>query len=48
VPRLQRWRDKLYTFMFRNAMRATDFYKIPPQLAIEIGIWVEASPPARK
>jgi len=48
VPRLQRWRDKLYAFMFRNAMRATDFYKIPPQLAIEIGIWVEASPPARK
>lgn len=48
IPLLRRWRDKLYAFMFRNALRATDFYKIPPQLAVEIGIWLEASPPPRR
>lgn len=44
MPWSRRWREKLYAFMFRNAVRATDFYKIPPQRAVEIGIWVEAVP----
>ena len=46
-PLLWRWRDKLYAFMFRNALRATDFYKLPPKSAVEIGIWLEASSPPR-
>lgn len=47
-PWLWRWRDKLYAFMFRNALRATDFYKLPPKSAVEIGIWLEASAAPRK
>ncbi|MDY6955471.1 MAG: potassium transporter Kup [Pseudomonadota bacterium] len=41
----QRLRERIYAFMFRNSMRAIDFYKIPPERAVEIGIWVAAEPP---
>jgi KUP system potassium uptake protein len=51
VPPDMRWfdrmRERLYVFMFRNALRATDFYRIPPRQAVEIGLWVEAAVPAR-
>jgi KUP system potassium uptake protein len=35
------WREKLYSFMVRNALHASAFYKIPPGQVIEIGIQVE-------
>jgi KUP system potassium uptake protein len=35
------WREKLFAFMARNALRATAFYKIPPGQIIEIGMQVE-------
>ncbi|MBP1750493.1 MAG: potassium uptake protein, Kup system, partial [Deltaproteobacteria bacterium] len=35
------WRDKLYSFMVRNALHASAFYKIPPEQIVEIGIQVE-------
>jgi len=35
------WREKLFSFMARNALRATAFYNIPPQQVVEIGIQVE-------
>ena len=44
---LDRLRERLYVFMFRNALRATDFYRIPPRQAVEIGLWVEAAVPGR-
>lgn len=51
VPPDMRWldrlRERLYVFMFRNALRATDFYRIPPRQAVEIGLWVEAAVPGR-
>ena len=51
VPPDMRWfdrqRERLYVFMFRNALRATDFYRIPPRQVVEIGLWVEASVPGR-
>ncbi|GAB4355839.1 MAG: potassium transporter Kup [Immundisolibacter sp.] len=51
VPPDMRWldrvRERLYVFMFRNALRATDFYRIPPRQAVEIGLWVEAAVPDR-
>ncbi|MGE0810920.1 MAG: potassium transporter Kup [Immundisolibacter sp.] len=51
VPPDMRWfdrqRERLYVFMFRNALRATDFYRIPPRQAVEIGLWVEAAVPVR-
>jgi KUP system potassium uptake protein len=35
------WREKLFSFMARNALRATAFFEIPPDQVVEIGIQVE-------
>ncbi|MBI1921718.1 MAG: potassium transporter Kup [Geobacter sp.] len=35
------WREKLFSFMARNAQRATAYYHIPPGQVVEIGIIVE-------
>jgi len=35
------WREKLFSFLARNALRATAFYNIPPGQVVEIGIQVE-------
>ena len=35
---LMGWREKLFAFMSRNAIRATDFYQIPADRAMEIGL----------
>lgn len=47
MPWFTRLRERLYVFMFRNALRATDFYRIPPRQAVEIGLWLEAVVPGR-
>ena len=38
---MMKWREHIFTFMERNAERATDFFHIPPSQAIEVGIQVE-------
>ena len=35
------WRDKLFIFLSRNARRATNFFRLPPDRVIEIGIQLE-------
>ena len=35
------WRDKLFIFLSRNARRATNFFHLPPDRVIEIGIQLE-------
>jgi KUP system potassium uptake protein len=35
------WRDKLFIFLSRNARRATNFFNIPPDRVVEIGIQLE-------
>jgi KUP system potassium uptake protein len=40
-PGMTLWREKLFAFMVRNQLRATAFYKIPPERVVEIGIQVE-------
>jgi KUP system potassium uptake protein len=35
---LAAWRDRLYAVMARNAVRPTDFYRIPPNRVIELGM----------
>lgn len=35
------WRQKVFIFMMRNSKRATDYFKIPSDQAIEIGTVVE-------
>ncbi|HEY8022273.1 MAG TPA: potassium transporter Kup, partial [Thermoanaerobaculia bacterium] len=35
---LAAWRDRLYALMSRNAVRPTDFFRIPPNRVIELGM----------
>jgi KUP system potassium uptake protein len=35
------WREKLFAFMTRNALPATDFFRIPPERVVELGIRIE-------
>ena len=38
---LPSWRDQLFVFLSRNARRATNFFQIPPDRVVEIGIQLE-------
>ena len=40
-PGMALWRERLFSFMSRNAMRATAFFKIPPNQVFEVGAQVE-------
>ena len=40
-PGMARWREALFSFMSRNALRATAFFKIPPDQVFEVGVQVE-------
>jgi KUP system potassium uptake protein len=35
------WRDKLFIFLSRNARRATNFFRVPPDRVVEIGIQLQ-------
>jgi KUP system potassium uptake protein len=35
------WRDKLFVFLSKNARRATNVFRIPPDRVVEIGIQLE-------
>jgi KUP system potassium uptake protein len=41
VPRLAKWRKKLFVVMSRNARSATEFFEIPPNRVVELGAQVE-------
>jgi len=41
--RMARWRQVLFTWMFRNADTATAFFKLPPNRVVELGAQVELS-----
>jgi KUP system potassium uptake protein len=40
-PSMAPWREQLFAFMSRNAMRATAFFKIPANQVFEVGTEVE-------
>jgi KUP system potassium uptake protein len=40
-PGLARWRERLFALMARNAVRATTFFRLPPERVIELGVQVE-------
>jgi KUP system potassium uptake protein len=40
-PGMMRWRELLYVFLYRNAMRPPDFYNFPPEHTMEISIPME-------
>jgi KUP system potassium uptake protein len=35
------WRDHLFAWMTRNAVRATDFFNIPANRVVELGTHIE-------
>jgi len=41
VPKMARWRKKLFVVMSRNARSATEFFEIPPNRVVELGAQVE-------
>ncbi|MEW9898272.1 low affinity potassium transporter Kup [Chitinivorax sp. PXF-14] len=41
MPGMALWREKLFAIMSRNAVKATDFFKIPPNRVVELGTQVE-------
>jgi KUP system potassium uptake protein len=40
-PGMALWRERLFSFMSRNALRATAFFKIPSNQVFEVGAYVE-------
>jgi KUP system potassium uptake protein len=40
-PGMATWREKLFVLMSRNAIRATAFFKLPPDSVVELGVQVE-------
>ena len=38
---MARWREQLFIFMSRNAMRATTFFGLPTERVVELGVQVE-------
>ena len=40
-PGMAQWRERLFAFMSRNAMRATAFFKIPANQVFEVGAQIE-------
>ena len=40
-PGMAQWRERLFALMSRNALRATSFFRIPPERVVEIGMQVE-------
>jgi KUP system potassium uptake protein len=35
------WREQLFAFMVRNAVRATTYFRLPPERVVELGVQVE-------
>jgi KUP system potassium uptake protein len=36
-PAMARWRERLFIFLNGNALRPTQFFRIPPNQVVEIG-----------
>jgi KUP system potassium uptake protein len=40
-PELPAWQEPIFAFLTRNAVRAPDYFRIPPPRVIELGTRVE-------
>jgi len=40
-PGMAKWRESLFVFMSKNAVRATAFFRLPPNRVVELGVQVE-------
>jgi KUP system potassium uptake protein len=41
APGMVTWRERLFVLMARNAVRATTFFRLPPERVVELGVQVE-------
>ena len=41
APGMAMWRERLFVLMARNAVRATAFFRLPPERVVELGVQVE-------
>src|SRR5690606_27035024 len=41
LPGMALWRQRVYSFMQRNALKATEFFRIPPNRVVELGTQIE-------
>ena len=41
VPGMALWRERLFASMSKNAVKASDFFKVPPNRVVELGTQVE-------
>jgi KUP system potassium uptake protein len=41
APGMALWRERLFVLMARNAVRATTFFRLPPERVVELGVQVE-------
>jgi KUP system potassium uptake protein len=41
TARMAVWRERLFVVMARNAVRATAFFRLPPERVVELGVQVE-------
>ena len=41
TPGMAMWREHLFALMTRNAVRATTFFRLPPERVVELGVQVE-------
>ena len=41
TPGMAMWRERLFVVMARNAVRATAFFRLPPERVVELGVQVE-------
>ena len=41
APGMAMWRERLFILMARNAVRATAFFRLPPERVVELGVQVE-------
>jgi KUP system potassium uptake protein len=40
-PEMALWREKLFFFLTRNASRPTEFFRLPPNRVVELGMQIE-------
>ena len=40
-PGMAIWRERLFVLMARNAVRATAFFRLPPERVVELGVQVD-------
>ena len=41
TPGMALWREQLFVLMARNAVRATTYFRLPPERVVELGVQVE-------